>query len=353
MGVFLVNVHSLYRNNMKTCILFLMALLLSEELSSQTKIYDHVRIDENSLVYKDVVVRRDDPNSAKSIVTFKKEENVGGETKTTVRTYSGGEKYEFIETVSSKQMEGLCNIVTSEKISDRFYLNYWLYPNVQIESNMSVQVQNYKYVWSETQKSALNTEDGSPVNYTEKFLENCYHDQEKFPDLDAAKKAPWFIMVEKVFIVKVTYKSPKLHKDDTQTRYYFYFGDESNKYYIKLENRNSVNLPRRSWDFGAITIPIKIRLSNQQVNFYDPSGKFIESRDPIYNELTADANLGLFAGYSLGKYSVRNNGENISKLNQYNFTFGLCGSFGGVALIWLQQERALIILNQMKNLQSR
>lgn len=75
--------------------------------------------------------------------------------------------------------------------------------------------------------------------------------------------------------------------------------DRTTDYKFRLENRQYQMFFFQSWDVGAVTIPFKYRFSYNKNNVAVP------------DELTANINLGIFGGKSLGwiTYKYRRNGE--------------------------------------------
>jgi len=74
------------------------------------------------------------------------------------------------------------------------------------------------------------------------------------------------------------YINPWLIVSNTGTGYI----DRDKKYYFELSNRQSVKIKFKQWSFNALTVPLKIRFSSDDV------------------EATTDANLGALFGHTWG-----------------------------------------------------
>lgn len=91
-----------------------------------------------------------------------------------------------------------------------------------------------------------------------------------------------------------------LEKDASGKRIAYYAQKYQDNYYLKLKNRDFVSFFYKTGEFGALTIPFKVR------------PKFKRNDKDISSEFTADINAGTYLGFTFGKvhYAYRN-GEEI------------------------------------------
>lgn len=107
---------------------------------------------------------------------------------------------------------------------------------------------------------------------------------------------------------------------DQRTRFVLVSLDQDADYIIKLKNRDFISLNERSWNFSAITIPIKLR------------PKLEEGDVEIKEDWSASLNLGFFGGHTWGKYRRRYEKPNLKTLPSLSITVGGFVSAGTASL---------------------
>src|SRR5690606_38098793 len=105
-----------------------------------------------------------------------------------------------------------------------------------------------------------------------------------------------------------------VYKKDTIHHYLVNKYDRNGKYTFRLENRAFISLPKRSLEFGPVTIPLKYR--------FGTSATVDGVKRTAKNEFIADANIGLFCGYKFARYRVRNDGGKLRDLSSLGGTIG-------------------------------
>lgn len=87
--------------------------------------------------------------------------------------------------------------------------------------------------------------------------------------------------------------------------------DQNADYTIQLENRELISFTNTAVEFGPITIPIKYRFG------------YGEGDSEVKEEFSADLNLGIFAGYRIGRYRARyERGVGFKELANLSCTIG-------------------------------
>jgi hypothetical protein len=126
-------------------------------------------------------------------------------------------------------------------------------------------------------------------------------------EYQSAKNKKWFDAVNTQIIV---------YTDNSKSNIAYYLIDKYDRdvdYTIKLKNREFISFPYTSFDFGPMTIPFKQRFGYK---------KGTVTVDP---QIQADLNVGVFGGYTLGRYRKRYEsgtpGE-LKDLSNLSFTFG-------------------------------
>lgn len=86
--------------------------------------------------------------------------------------------------------------------------------------------------------------------------------------------------------------------------------DISNKYMLKLNNRESLSYKSSSLDLGALTIPFKYRFKYKKGDFN------------IKSDVSASFNIGAYAGYKLTKYHLINRADSYVHKSMFSLRVG-------------------------------
>lgn len=214
----------------------------------------------------------------------------------------GGKHYVSYKTLQTTftNLGGWAVLKPDEKDKSILHVNYWLnHPNNVSNALIKVSTRNIASDgkltgWKDTTYQVIDDK----TFYLEKLDITQY---------ELACKAPWFDAV----INQIT-----VYKNQSKSDIDYYLIDKYDRdadYTIQLKNREFISFPYTSFDFGPMTIPFKQRFGYK---------KGTVTVDP---QIQADLNIGVFGGYTLGRYRKRyesgGTGE-LKDLSNLSFTFG-------------------------------
>ena len=189
--------------------------------------------------------------------------------------------------------EGLANLSVDEKDKSILRVNYWLNDAWKLDSNLKVKIRsrelNCSKQYIEKDTTYRLTKDTSVT-----LWKTCIKDTAK----------SWFKNSDLIIEVFNITETDKVE--------YYLVNKYDNKadYSIKLDNREFIAYHKRSIEFGPLTIPFKLRFGYTKNNI------------AIKQEFSADLNLGVYAGYKLGKYRVRYEGTSLKDLSNVSVSVG-------------------------------
>lgn len=227
----------------------------------------------------------------KKTTTFKNTSTDNEETFTITeeKTAGAGENISVDKTITNKlnSFDGKANIYVDETDKSKIHINYWLNGKYTVKKGIKVKVIDRKLQCDNTYAETSSTT--TLANDTEYDLWKC-------STSEIAINPDYYKHSNKVIEV---YKS-----DGTTIDYYLVNKyDKEADYIVQLDNRQLISFKETGFEFGPITIPIKIRPG------------FTRNNVSVEQEFTADLNLGAFAGYKIGRYRARYvRGEGFTQL---------------------------------------
>jgi hypothetical protein len=284
--------------NIKFVILF-MVLYSSNNLIAQTyETMSKVYIPSNAKIIKTVKVKNCDEVIKAGNIVKKEETKTNGTstfTITKIDTLTNNKAYPFEKTITKEMtdFDGFANLSTDEKDKSILHVNYWLNGLNKLKSNDKVRIRtrelNCNKSYSEKDTSYRLAKDTTVRLW-------------KTPITDTTKD--WFQNSNLIYEVYNKMDSSKIE-------YYLVNKYDNNAdYSIKLDNRDFISYHKRSIEFGPLTIPFKLRFGYSKNNI------------AIKQEFSADLNLGVYAGYKLGKYRVRYEGTSLKDLSNVSVSVG-------------------------------
>ncbi|HEY5392381.1 MAG TPA: hypothetical protein VIJ57_09725, partial [Hanamia sp.] len=214
----------------------------------------------------------------------------------------GGKTYRSYKTVETtfKNFGGWGILNSDEKDKSILHINYWLnHPNLLRKVLITL---GTRKIGSDGKLTAWKDTSYFVVKDTTVYLQKLYD-----ASYQLAVKEKWFDAVNTQIVV---------YADSSKKKIAYYLIDKYDRnadYSIKLQNRESISFPYYSWDFGPVTIPIKQRFGYTKGNI---------TIDP---QLQTDLNVGVFGGFTMGRYRKRYEaGEpgELKDLSNLSFTFG-------------------------------
>lgn len=299
---------------MKSFILSLALLAIVYPGFGQTyKTKDFVKIPQGVEITKTITVKNcDEVIKAGSVITREIKKKNGKEEVTIVKvdTLKTDTKLGFDKAVPLKlsSLPGKANISASEKDGSTLLINYYLNPEHTLDSGTNIRIVYYKIDC-----------DGKPfIEKQEARQRRLLQDTSVLLCKISNKQdtaADWFKYSDVVI---------EVYKNDMIDYYLINKYDRNGSYSMQLDNREYISYTKRSMEFGAITIPLKYRFGYTR----DIDGNAVK----VNNEFIADANLGLFAGYKLGRYRVRNDGGKLKDLSDLGATIGVFASLSSTSI---------------------
>lgn len=277
----------------------LFAIHFANAISAQTyETMSKVYIPSTAKIIKTVKVKNcNDTVKAGNIVKREETKTNGSATYTITKidTLIVDKPYPFEKTITKEMtgFDGYANLTVDEKDKSILHVNYWLNDFNELDSNTRVRIRTRELRCSKT--------------YTEKDTIYRLHKDTTltlWKSFVADTISDWY--QNSNLIIEVFSKS-----DSTSIEYYLVNKYDNNAdYSIKLENREFLSYQKRSIEFGPITIPFKLRFGYSKNNI------------PVREEFSADLNLGVYAGYKLGKYRVRYEGNTLKDLANFSCSVG-------------------------------
>jgi hypothetical protein len=283
---------------MRTKILLTSLLIFTAvAASSQTyKALNNVKIKGNFTLIKTSKVKNCTQTVAngatiKKATTFKNTstDNEESYTITEEKTAGANENISVDKPITNKlkSFDGKANIFVDETDKSKIHINYWLNGKYTVKQGVKVKVIDRKL-------QCDNTFIETPTITT--LSTDTDYDLWKCSTSEIAINPDYYKFSNKVVEV---YKS-----DGTTIDYYLVNKyDRDADYNVQLDNRQLISFKETGFEFGPITIPIKIRPG------------FTKNNVSVQQEFTGDLNLGAFGGYKIGKYRARYvRGEGFTQL---------------------------------------
>lgn len=238
----------------------------------------------------------------KEEVTFKsgKREFVATflDTLDTLKVYTESKTKEF----NVMPFEGKASLYEDEKDKSILHINYWL---TRIPVDIDTKIPPNYFDLKITDRSKIDCKGTRKDSLIMKRLmgDTVFTNFYKIANEDLADEKKESYYKNSSQIIEVLDK-------DQRTRFTLVSLDQDADYIIKLKNRDFIKLKERSWNFSAITIPIKLR------------PKIKKGDIKIDEEWSAALNLGFFGGYTHGKYRRRYEKPNLKTLPTLSWTVG-------------------------------
>lgn len=288
-----------------------------------TELRNSVKIPETEeiILYKTVTKIDTIPVGAivKDEYIHKKGEHVYTITKIDTIDINETTKYSYEEKVKIKMghLDGRATLKISDE-KDIVYVNFWLNPKNKIKLNKTES--ELKYI---IYKAKIINEKS---DFKTAYLGNSYINLKKDTVVKLWKAnlsdttESWFQKSDEIIAV---------YRADTINAFYVNKYDRSGDYRLELKNRDSFHAYRSRMIIGAVTIPIKYRRG------------YSKDSITVKNDFSADANLGLYIGYSGSNYRVRYETQNFVELPEIGWNVGLFTSLSAVQLDSLSTSAGL------------
>jgi hypothetical protein len=280
-------------------LIFVLYFFVANNLVGQTyETLSKVYIPSSATIIKTVKVKNcNDTVRAGRIVKQEETKTNGSVTYTITKfdTLTSDRPFPFEKTITKelKGFDGYANISVDEKDKSVLHVNYWLNDFNDLDAGTRIRVRNRELNCNKsyTEKdTTYRLQNDTTMTLCKSNVTDTISDWYQNSDL----------------IVEVFDK-----KDPTKIDYYLVDKyDNSADYSIKLENREFISYQKSSVEFGPITIPFKLRFGYTKNNI------------PVKQEFSADLNIGVYAGYKLGRYRVRYEGTSLKDLSTLSCSIG-------------------------------
>ncbi|HEX8576297.1 MAG TPA: hypothetical protein VF677_08390 [Flavobacterium sp.] len=227
-------------------------------------------------------------SNIKKVTTFKNtstnnEENY---TVTEEKTAVAGETISVDKPIAIKiqSFDGKANIFIDETDKSKIHINYWLNGKYVVKGGVKLRIieRKLKCDIESLQDDKIYSETPSIITLTN----DTEYDLWKCSICEIAKNPDYYKHSNKVIEV--------YEKDGTTIDYYLVNKyDREADYIVQLDNRQLIHFKETGFEFGPITIPIKIRPG------------FTRNNVSVEQEFTGDLNIGAFGGYKIGTYRAR------------------------------------------------
>lgn len=202
---------------------------------------------------------------------------------------------------------GKANLYADKDDPTIIHVNYWLSSNINIPVGYTLQIDSS--YWPTPSATVMTTSTLRTYTVTNA---TAYRDR-NFSLAKVSVGSPdlsyeWYLNSPKKITVR-----------DISGNIVYYLADKyvnNCDYQIKLKNRGATWFPALSYDLGAVTIPFKIRPG------------FTKNNIKVPTDVSADFNLGLFGGVSVGSNRYRSEKDGLKTLPEVKATFGAFFSFG-------------------------
>lgn len=232
-------------------------------------------------------------DSIKSVTTYKS--TAGGTEKAyTISSHKIAGKNEKIEvdkkiSVKLKSFEGKANIYLDENDKSKIHINYWLNHKNSIPKGTRIIIRNRELQCDKTYKDKKVKIDTTKIDSTYTLWKVKVSDITTKNDNGQNEIIfPEYMNTSDLII--------EVYKSDSKILDYYLVNkyDKNADYILKLDNREKISFAEKAWEFGAITIPIKLRPLEEE------NGARAEQK------FEGDLNIGAFFSYKfLGRYRAR------------------------------------------------
>lgn len=278
------------------------ALFFNKGYTQTYETGNYVRINSDKVITKTTTVKNCPDTIEKGstiVVVYEKKKNNNIYTITKMDSLITDSTYQFEKRIKEKLiLPGKANILVDDKDPSIIHVNYWLNGTQKVDSGTKVVI-----ISRELQCDGKYKE--TPKEYPLKHDTTFYLWRVNTTET-AELKSDWF----KASDVKI-----EVYGKDSKIAYYLVNKyDREADYTMTMANREWISLKKRGFEFGPITIPFKYRFGYSKV---------VNSQNvDVDDDVIADINIGLFAGYKIGRYRARYETGKLVDLSNLGCTIG-------------------------------
>ena len=208
-------------------------------------------------------------------------------------------------TLNIESLEGKANFYIDEEDKTKIHVNYWLNDNVVVPAGKKIKI--------------IERTLECDTSYSESIKSQILNESTFY---NLWRCEVWEIKEQPDFY-KNSNKVIEVFKYDGKTIDYYLVNkyDRNADYVLELKNREFIEFKETGWEFGAVTIPLKMRPGYTKNNI------------SVDQEIEGDLNLGIFSSYKIGKYRARyERHQGFVKLANVSLNVGPFFSLGTVDL---------------------
>jgi hypothetical protein len=291
---------------MKKTILFFVLVMSQIALAQNTSLLRNIEIKDSNTIIKYVSV-----DNCKTIVkagnTLKTESTKQGENETF--TITKEEKLTTNKTITTKRtiaikmtgFGGKASLYTKEGKHGKTYVDFWLNPFNTVKKGVTVVEISKKLSCTKFDANNPDPYDYTKGNKTILKKKATYSLLKIAPSVVTAwgtNIPDWYIHTDKII---------EVYKADNVTIDYYLVNkyDRNALYELKFKNREYISFRTSKLEIGPLTIPFKYRYGFRKDTASVVQGNKTDYVD-VNQEAIADFNVGIFAGWKVHQFGIRN-----------------------------------------------